>query len=171
MRSGEARPRTGTARPHWYEAYLRRTGLTPQRELLEYPQMAPKTPCPVLGGNGMRTKLAVLVAGAGLLWAAMPVFAHHSFKVQYDENQLITITGAVTKVIWKNPHVHLFVDVKDAGGKVSNWELELASPNGLLAEGWKVDSLKSGDQVTVTGYRARDGSNLANARKVSLAAR
>jgi hypothetical protein len=119
----------------------------------------------------MRAKLAVLVAAAGLLWEAAPVFAHHSFKVQYDENQPITITGAVTKVIWKNPHVHLFVDVKDAGGKVSNWELELASPNGLLAEGWKVDSLKPGDQVTVSAFRARDGSNLANARKIITAAR
>jgi hypothetical protein len=120
---------------------------------------------------GMRAKLAVVFACAGLLWAALPVLAHHSFRVQYDESQAVTISGAVTKVIWKNPHVHLFVDVKDTGGRISNWELELASPNGPLAEGWKVDSVKPGDQVTVTGYRARDGSNLANARKISLAAR
>src|ERR1700681_591630 len=118
----------------------------------------------------MRAKVATFAACVGLLWAAAPVFAHHSFRVQYDESQTVTISGAVTKVIWKNPHVHLFVDVKDTGGRVSNWELELASPNGLLAEGWKVDSVKPGDQVTVIGYRARDGSNLANARKVSLAA-
>lgn len=119
----------------------------------------------------MRAKVPVFVVLAGLLWAAAPVLAHHSFRVQYDESQSITITGAVTKVIWKNPHVHIFVDVKDADAKVTSWELELASPNGLLAEGWKVDTLKPGDQVTATGYRARDGSNLANARKISLAAR
>ena len=122
----------------------------------------------------MRVNGTVLVVGAviaGLLGSAAPVLAHHSFRVQYDESQMVTITGAVTKVIWKNPHVHIFVDQKDASGKVTNWELELASPNGLLAEGWKVDTLKPGDQVTVSGYRARDGSNLANARKVTLAAR
>jgi hypothetical protein len=118
----------------------------------------------------MRTSRALLVASAGLLSAAMPLLAHHSSRAEYDENQPITLSGTVKKVMWKNPHVLLFLDVKNGGGKVINWELELASPNGLMSQGWKVDSLRPGDQVTVNGYRARDGSNLANAKKITLGA-
>jgi Family of unknown function (DUF6152) len=114
----------------------------------------------------MRTQRLVLLATASLL--AMPILAHHSFKAEYDESKPITLNGTVTKVIWNNPHVLMYLDVKGAKGKVANWELELASPNGLLSQGWKVDSLKPGDRVTVSGYRARDGSKLANARKIVL---
>jgi hypothetical protein len=116
----------------------------------------------------MRTKRVLWVVVVGLLLAALPALAHHSFKAQYDESQMITVSGTVTKVNWRNPHVLVFVDVKDDAGKVANWEMELASPNGLMRQGWKLDSLKQGDQVTVSGFRARDGSNAANARKVIL---
>ena len=109
-----------------------------------------------------------LLATAGLLLAALPVLAHHSFKAEYDESQPITLKGTITKIIWNNPHVLMYLDVKDDKGKVANWEFELASPNGLLSQGWKVDSLKPGDQVSVTGFGARDGSNMANIRKVTL---
>lgn len=119
----------------------------------------------------MRTNRTLLIVSAGLLSAAMPVLAHHSSKAEYDESQPVTLNGTVTKVMWKNPHVLLFLDVKNGGGKATNWELELASPNGLMSQGWKVDSLKPGDQVTVNGYRARDGSNLANAKKITVGAR
>jgi hypothetical protein len=119
----------------------------------------------------MGARRTVWVVLAGLLLAATPVLAHHSFRAQYDENQPVTLTGTVTKVTWKNPHVLLNLDVKDGTGKVTNWELELGSPNGLMSQGWKVDSLRPGAQVTVTGSRARDGSNLANIRKIVLAAR
>ncbi len=108
------------------------------------------------------------IATAGLLLAAMPVLAHHSFQAEYDENKLVTVNGTVTKVAWTNPHVMLNVDVRDGRGKIANWEMELASPNGLLRQGWKLDSLKPGDQVTVSGYAARDGSHLVNARRVIL---
>jgi hypothetical protein len=108
----------------------------------------------------------VLKAAAGMLLAAMPTLAHHSFMAEYDESRLITLSGVVTKVSWKNPHVTMNLDVKDESGKVTNWELELASPNGLLSQGWKVDSLKQGTRVVVTGFGARDGSHLANARKI-----
>ncbi|HSR06590.1 MAG TPA: DUF6152 family protein [Bryobacteraceae bacterium] len=108
------------------------------------------------------------IATAGLLLVAMPVLAHHSFQAEYDENKLVTVNGTVTKVAWINPHVMLNVDVRDDSGKVANWEMELASPNGLLRQGWKLDSLKPGDQVTVSGYAARDGSHLVNARRVIL---
>ena len=110
----------------------------------------------------------VLKAAAGLLLAAMPIFAHHSFIAEYDESHLITLSGTVTKVYWKNPHVTFDLDVKDGSGKGTNWELELGSPNALLSQGWKVDSLKQGARVAVTGFGARDGSHLANAIKVVL---
>jgi uncharacterized protein DUF6152 len=106
----------------------------------------------------------------GLLLAAPPVLAHHSFAAQYDETSLIALTGKVTKVTWKNPHVILNVDVTEDDGLVANWQIELGSPNGLLQQGWKVDSLKPGDQVTVSGFRAKDGSRAANARKVVVGA-
>jgi Family of unknown function (DUF6152) len=118
----------------------------------------------------MRTKRFVLLVTAGLLLAALPVVAHHSFKAEYDETRPVTLKGTVTKITWDNPHVLMYLDVKDESGKVAKWKLELASPNGLMSQGWKVDSLKPGDQVSVDGFRARDGSNLANIRKVTLEA-
>ena len=108
---------------------------------------------------------------AALLLAGLPILAHHSFQAEYDENKLVTVNGTVTKVAWTNPHVMLNMDVRDDSGKVANWQMELASPNGLLRQGWKVDSLKPGDQVSVSGYAARDGSHLVNARHVVLGGR
>ena len=109
----------------------------------------------------------LFAATAGLL-VLIPASAHHSFKAEYDESHLITLTGTVTKVMWKNPHVTMSLDVKDDSGRVAAWEMELASPNGLLRQGWKVDSLKPGDRATVSGYGARDGSHIMNARRVVL---
>lgn len=116
----------------------------------------------------MRTKIAVLLAGAGLL-AAVPAFAHHSFAAEYDRNKPVNVTGTVTKVEWMNPHARFYVDVKDEAGKVTNWEFELGSPNGLMRQGWTRNSLKEGDVVSVEGSAAKDGSNLGNARTVKLA--
>ena len=116
----------------------------------------------------MRINQLVLLATAGLLMAALPVLAHHSFKAQYDETKPITLKGTVTKITWNNPHVLMFLKVKDNSGKVANWQLELASPNGLMSQGWKVDSLRTGDEVSASGFRARDGSHMANIRKVTL---
>jgi len=117
----------------------------------------------------MRTKLAVLAAGFGLLIPAVPVLAHHSFAAEYDEKQPITISGKVTKVEWTNPHARFYVDVKDESGKVTNWNFELASPNVLIRNGWSRHSLNEGDTVKVEGSRAKDGANMANARAVTLA--
>ena len=116
----------------------------------------------------MRAKIALLVTGTGLL-AAIPMFAHHSFAAEYDRNRPIKLTGKVTKVEWMNPHARFYVDVKDDAGKVTNWEFELGSPNGLMRQGWTRNSLKEGDVVTVEGSLAKDGSNLANSRTVKLA--
>ncbi|MBV8843370.1 MAG: hypothetical protein JO307_11220 [Bryobacterales bacterium] len=118
----------------------------------------------------MKAKLlAVLLGGVGLLLASMPALAHHSFAAEYDAAKPVTLTGTVTKVEWMNPHARFYIDVKDDQGKVANWEFELGSPNGLMRAGWTRNSLKQGDTVTVSGSLAKDGSNLANARQVTLA--
>lgn len=100
--------------------------------------------------------------------AAVPALAHHSFAAEYDAAKPITMTGTVTKVEWMNPHARFYIDVKDDSGKVTNWELELGSPNGLMRRGWTRNSMKPGDTITVQGSLAKDGSNLANARTVKL---
>jgi hypothetical protein len=115
----------------------------------------------------MTTKWMSLVAG-GLMMAAVPGFAHHSFSAEYDRSKPITLKGSVTKVEWMNPHARFYVDVKDDGGKVTNWEFELGSPNGLMRQGWTRNSLKVGDVVQVNGSRAKDGSNLVNASNVAF---
>ena len=110
----------------------------------------------------------VLAAGVGMMLAAVPVLAHHSFAAEYDRNKPITITGAVTRVEWINPHARFHLDVKDATGKTASWEVELGSPAGLIRRGWTRNSLKIGEPVTVAGFLAKDGSNLVNSTTVTL---
>jgi hypothetical protein len=110
----------------------------------------------------------VLPAGFGFILAAVPVVAHHSFAAQYDRSKPITITGPVTKIDWINPHARFFIDVKDDNAKTINWEVELGPPAGLMRRGWTRNSLKVGESVTVNGFLAKDGSNLANAQTVTL---
>ena len=100
--------------------------------------------------------------------AAMPAVAHHSFAAEYDSKKPVTMTGAVTKVEWLNPHARIYIDVKDSAGNVTNWEFELAAPNGLIRAGWTRNSIKPGDVVKVEGYRAKDGSNLGNAATITM---
>ena len=117
----------------------------------------------------MKAKLAVLVAGIGLVVASAPAIAHHSFAAEYDASKPVTLKGAVTKIEWTNPHARFYVDVTDDKGTVTNWNLELASPNVLRRNGWTRTSLNVGDEVTVEGAMAKDGSKMANARLVKLA--
>ena len=118
----------------------------------------------------MRVNRTGLVAGvAAILLLIRPVVAHHSFAAEYDANKPVTLKGTVSKVEWMNPHARFYVDVKDEKGTVTNWNLELASPNVLVRNGWTRHSLKVGDEVTVEGSLAKDGSKMANARVVKLA--
>ena len=117
----------------------------------------------------MKAKFASLAAGIGLLVSATPVLAHHSFAAEYDASKPVNFKGVVTKVEWTNPHARFYVDVKDASGKVTNWNFELASPNVLVRQGWTRRALKEGDEITVSGSMAKDGAHLANARSVTLA--
>jgi hypothetical protein len=116
----------------------------------------------------MKNRTMVFLSGVLLALGAVPAFAHHSFAAEYDSTKPITLKGSVTKMEWQNPHARFYVDVTDEAGKVTNWELELGSPNGLMRRGWTRNSLKPGDTVTVEGYLAKDGSKLANARNVTL---
>jgi hypothetical protein len=109
-------------------------------------------------------KILGVVAALGAV--AVPVLAHHSFAAQYDATKHISLKGAVTKVEWMNPHARFYIDVKDEAGKVTNWELELGSPNGLMRRGWTRNTLHVGDNVEVEGSLAKDGSKLANAQTV-----
>ena len=114
----------------------------------------------------MKAVFQNLVALLGLL--AIPLVAHHSFQAEFDAAQGVTLTGLVTKLEWTNPHAHFYLDVKTTDGKVENWNLELASPNVLRRLGWSREIFKVGDTITVFCARAKDGTNLASARTITL---
>ena len=85
--------------------------------------------------------------------AAAPIAAHHSFAAEFDITKPVTLVGKVTKLEWTNPHAYLFIDAQDTQtGAVTNWEIEMGSPNGLTRLGWTRNLLKPGEGVTVEGY-------------------
>jgi hypothetical protein len=116
----------------------------------------------------LRRTVAVAL-GMVVLCTACPLVAHHGFESQYDINKKITITGSVTKVEWENPHVHCYVDVKDANGEVIQYVVEGGAPRNLNRHGWTAETLKIGDAVTILGYLARDGTNTVSGLRVTLA--
>ena len=119
----------------------------------------------------MRAYLLGGMIACSLLVTGGKVAAHHSFAAEFDADKPVTLTGTVTKVEWTNPHVWIYLNVKDAKtGQVANWGFEMGSPNGLMRNGWTRNTLKIGDTVTVEGSLARDGSPYGNARAVVLAA-
>jgi hypothetical protein len=114
-----------------------------------------------------RTWMIVLAAAIAVL-PGTSLIAHHSFDAEFDRAKPITLKGSVTKVEWGNPHIWIFIDVKDDKGTVSNWGVEGGAPNALFREGWRKDSVKLGDTLTVEGNMAKDGSLRANANRVTL---
>jgi len=115
-------------------------------------------------------KFAAFVVAAGFMLATGSAIAHHSFAAEFDANKTINLKGVVTKIEWMNPHTYFYLDVTGPDGKVVNWGMEMGSPNGLMRAGWTRNTLKVGDEVTVEGSQAKDGTYVGNARAVVLAA-
>ncbi len=113
----------------------------------------------------MKAKLAVFAMG---LLSAASMFAHHSFSAEFDSSKPVTLKGNVTKVDWLNPHIYIYLDVKDDAGKVVHWQCEGGAPNTLTRNGWTKNDLKQGDPISITGTLAKDASNTCNASQVSL---
>ena len=116
----------------------------------------------------MRTKLAVMIAVAGLFMSAAPVFAHHAFAAEFDAKRPVKLRGTVAKMEWINPHAWIHVDVKGEDGNVVSWMIEAGTPNTLFRRGFTKNSLAQGTEILVDGYQAKDGSNRANGRDVTF---
>jgi hypothetical protein len=117
----------------------------------------------------MRAPLIIVAAGIVVLASGARPAAHHAFAAEFDGSKPVTLKGTVTKMEWINPHAWMHVDVKGADGKVVTWMIEGGAPNALLRRGWNRNSVLPGTPVTVEGFRAKDGSNRANGRVVTLA--
>ena len=117
----------------------------------------------------MKSYGVVLVTSVIVLASGLSIAAHHSFAAQFDRDKPITLKGSVTRMEWANPHVYFYMDVADAKGAVANWAIEGQAPSVLYRAGFRKDSAKYGDLVTVEGYLARDGSRLVNMARATLA--
>jgi hypothetical protein len=115
----------------------------------------------------MKAKLAVF--SMGLLAAALPMMAHHSFSAEFDNSKKVVLQGTVTKVDWLNPHIWIYFDVKDDAGKVVSWQCEGGPPNTLTRNGWSKNDLKKGDVITINGTLAKDASKTCNTTTAKLA--
>lgn len=117
----------------------------------------------------MRAIRSILILAAAILLWPPPARAHHSFAAEYDANTTVALKGVVTKIEWTNPHAYVYVDVTDENGKTVNWAFEGYPPNTLKRIGFPRDLLKSGDVISITGYRARYSQNRAAGREITLA--
>jgi hypothetical protein len=109
-----------------------------------------------------------MIAGLGLLMAAVPALAHHSFAAEFDAKKPVKLSGTVTKMEWINPHAWIYIDVKNTDGTVTNWMVEAGAPNALLRRGWTKNSLLPGTEIVIEGYQAKDGANRANGRDITF---
>ena len=116
----------------------------------------------------MQLKYLGLLTLVGMLASTAPVSAHHSFAAEYDSNTMVTLTGKISKVDWTNPHIYIHVDVKDTTGKVTAWALEGYPPNTLKRTGFPRAILKEGDTITITAYKAKDGTNTGAGREITF---
>jgi hypothetical protein len=117
----------------------------------------------------MRMRMAILITGLALLVPVVPLWAHHAFAAEFDAKKPIKLQGTITKIEWINPHSWIHIDVKGPDGTVTNWMVEGGSPNALLRRGIAKDTLKTGMEIAVDGYQAKDGTNRANGRDISFA--
>jgi len=117
----------------------------------------------------MNLRALAILGVIGVLPAAAPLLAHHSFAAEYDAKKPFEMKGTITKVDWMNPHVYFYIDVKDESGKTANWAFEMGPPRLLERGGWKKNTMKEGDEVIVSGTLAKDGGKHGNARSVTLA--
>lgn len=111
----------------------------------------------------------ILILSIAILLVPISVTAHHAFAAEFDRAKPVKVLGSVVKMEWTNPHIWIYVDMKDEKGALTRWQCEGGSPNTLTRQGWSKDSLKQGDQVVIEGYRAKDGSNTCNSSSVTLA--
>jgi hypothetical protein len=118
----------------------------------------------------MKVKVAASLVFGALAIAAVRLLAHHSFAAEFDANKPLNMKGVVTKIEWQNPHTYFYVDITEPDGKVTNWGMEMGSPNGLMRQGWTRNTMKVGDEVTVEGAQAKDGALVGNARAVIFTA-
>ncbi len=116
----------------------------------------------------MRTALSVVIIGIGMLLTAQPLVAHHAFSAEFDADRPMQLHGTVTKTEWINPHSWIHIEVKDADGNVASWAIECGAPNALIRRGLNKNSVPIGTELVVDGYGAKDGSNTANARDITL---
>ena len=117
-----------------------------------------------MGSNGRAAALA-----ATLLVSATAVGAHHSFVAEFDGEKPVTLTGPVTKVEWRNPHIWVYLDARGPDGTLTPWQCEGGAPNALTRQGWSRNTFTLGQDITVQGWRAKDGTNTCNARTWRLA--
>jgi hypothetical protein len=116
----------------------------------------------------MRITSCIALASAVQLAAAVPLLAHHAFSAEFDPNKQVSLRGTVTKMEWINPHSWIHIDVKTTDGKVESWMIEAGPPGALVRRGWTKNSVALGTEVVVEGYQAKDGSNRANGREITL---